>query len=69
MIVFVLRPFADVSYTIKSDEKRAENRVFDRLRHDEIRPQYSRCQNGEIRLKTTVSGRAFSTWGREKGTY
>jgi hypothetical protein len=34
----VLRPFVDVSYTIKNGEKRAENRVFDRLRHDKIRP-------------------------------
>jgi hypothetical protein len=34
----VLRPFVDVSYTIKNGEKRAENRVLDRLRHDEIRP-------------------------------
>jgi hypothetical protein len=34
----VLRPFVDVSYTIKNGEKRAENRIFDRLRHDEIRP-------------------------------
>jgi hypothetical protein len=46
----VLRPFVDVSYTIKNGEKRAENRVLGRLRH------------GEIRLKTAVYGRAFSTW-------
>jgi type V secretory pathway adhesin AidA len=42
----VLRPFVDVSYTIKNGEKRAENRI---------------SKNGEIRLKAAVYGRAFLT--------
>ena len=35
----VLRLYIVMSYTIRNDEKRLDNLVFDRLRHDEIQDE------------------------------